>query len=67
MDDEHLTPEQLAQALDAITSMLGKLVKSKATLEAKGRIRPGSGQQTLIDRRIAALTICQLLIRQEMK
>jgi len=65
MADEH-TAEQLVQALDAVTSMLSKLVKSKATLEAKGSIRPGSAQQTLIDRRIAALRLSQTLIRREM-
>jgi len=65
MADEH-TAEQLVQALDAVTSMLGKLVKSKATLEAKGSIRPGSAQQTLIDRRIAALRLSQTLIKHEM-
>jgi len=58
------TLEQLQQALDAVTSMTSKLIKSKATLEAKGSIRPGLSQQTLIDRRIAALTLAADLIQQ---
>ena len=60
------TGPDLEKALDAVASMLHKLVKSKDTMEAKGSIRAGSSQQTLIDRRIAALKICQRLIRREL-
>ncbi|MCL2423071.1 MAG: hypothetical protein FWD11_04120 [Micrococcales bacterium] len=65
MPGEH-TVDDLDQALRAVESMLHKLVKSKQTLETKGSIRPGSSQQTLIDRRIAALRISQSLIRTEL-
>ncbi|MCL2653142.1 MAG: hypothetical protein FWD63_05070 [Propionibacteriaceae bacterium] len=58
------TAAQFNEASDAIASMLSKLAKSKQTLEAKGSIRPGSSQQTLIDRRIAALTLAADLIQQ---
>ncbi len=55
---------ELDEALRAVDSLLYKLVTSKQTMEAKGSIRPGSSQQTLIDRRIAALRLSIDLIQE---
>ena len=66
VSDKGFTGPDLEKALDAVTSMLHKLVKSKDTMEAKGSIRAGSSQQRLIDRRIAALEICQKLIQRDL-
>lgn len=61
------TRAELEQALAAVASMLHKLSKSKVTMEAKGSIRPGSSQQTLMDRRIAALKVAEALIQEAME
>ena len=47
--------------------MLHKLSKSKVTMEAKGSIKPGSSQQTLMDRRIAALKVAESLIQEALE
>jgi len=57
--------DELGDALHAVESMLSKLEKTKLTMEAKDTFRPGSSQQTLMDRRIAALKISAHLIRDE--
>lgn len=60
------TKAELEEAQRATASMLHKLSKSKETMEAKGSIKPGSSQQTLMDRRIKALQISLELINREL-
>jgi len=57
--------DELGDALHAVESMLSRLEQSKLNMEAKDTFRPGSSQQTLVDRRIAALKISAHLIRDE--
>jgi hypothetical protein len=58
---------ELEQAQHAIASMLHKLSKSQQTMEAKGSIKPGSSQQTLMGRRVAALKVADALIQEALE
>ncbi|HSD12183.1 MAG TPA: hypothetical protein VLC10_01375 [Patescibacteria group bacterium] len=53
--------EDLAEALRAIVSLIGKLVK------VGKRLRKGTPQATLLKNRLKALRIASALIRKEMR
>lgn len=57
---EHFTKEELEEALRAITSTISKCEK------AQPKLKPGTPQQTLLERRIKALQIASALIKREL-
>ena len=56
---EKLTKEELEEALRAISSTIGKCDKIMP------KLKPGSSQHTLLNRRIKALNIALELIKRE--
>jgi hypothetical protein len=58
--EDSFTPGDLEEALRAIRSTLGKCEK------VLPKLTPGTGQHTLLTRRIKALTIAAVLIEREL-
>jgi len=58
MSKKH-SAEELAEALRAITSLIGKLIK------VQKKLRPGTPQRTLTKNRLKALRIASALIKKE--
>lgn len=58
---EHLTRDELEEALQALTSLLGKCEK------VLPKLRSGTAQRTLLENRIKALRIASSLVEQALR